>query len=434
MLSENSLRGGRLLRVVLAISIVSIFGGCSTPLPPVVEMPPAPVVAPPFMAQVVGLQWLNPLQRRDYPVEWQLLWTLGVVQPNRVDGKAIPKKYASVQALNTIANGKAGKIKFASYHQKYVRDLTGQFHENYFSSSQYFYNAFSLQDKSTWRELAGIRVEYALPKGWLEAGTAAAFTRDSIMARFEIGNKFAPTLWSHATPPDVRVTLGGANAGFTSLSAALAYLEQNPGQTVWVMGWDAPSFPPKDKQINENMVLLMLAGPNYNTERAPLAWLGYPATRKTSETWSATLDEASRNAGKRATDIGFVIHDAGNHAATSAARRASLANALDAAVTDFDFTKQAFDTPALLGEMGAGTALTNVALAIAHANHFGKQVLVAGTTSVDETTAVVVAPPALVRPIDAGAPWHRARKGNLAFKPWWGLRHDAKPAAQGFSN
>ncbi|ONR84611.1 virulence factor, partial [Burkholderia cenocepacia] len=31
--------------------------------------------AAPFVAQVVGLEWLNPLQRRDYPTEWQLLWT-----------------------------------------------------------------------------------------------------------------------------------------------------------------------------------------------------------------------------------------------------------------------------------------------------------------------------------------------------------------------
>ena len=433
MSTENSTRCGQVVRVVLAMCIVAVSGGCAMPPAPPTAAANAPPAAP-FMAQVVGLQWLNPLQRRDSPVEWQLLGTLGLVQPNKTDGKPVPKKYAAVQALNTLANGKAGKTKFASYHQTYVRELTGQFHENYFSSSHYFYNAFSLQDKTTWRELAGIHVQYALPKGWLEAGSAAAFARDSIMARFEIGNKLAPTLWSRATPPDVRVTLGGANAGFISLAAALAHLEANPEQTVWVMSWDAPSFPPKDKQINENMVLLMLAGPHYKTERAPLAWLGYPATRPAGQTWSATLDGATHNAGKRAADIGYVIHDAANQGASAAPRRASLANALDAAVPDFDFSRDAFDTPALLGEMGAGTALTNVALAIAHANHFGKQVLVAGTTAVDETTAVVVSPPAVVRRINANAPWHRARTGNLAFKPWWGLRHDAKAAAQGFSN
>lgn len=31
--------------------------------------------AKPFVAQVVGLMWLNPLQRMDYPTQWQLLWT-----------------------------------------------------------------------------------------------------------------------------------------------------------------------------------------------------------------------------------------------------------------------------------------------------------------------------------------------------------------------
>ena len=423
----------RRVHVGLAAGIASMLVACTTPVP--VAQAPAPGAAAPFRAQVVGLQWMNPLQRRDYPVEWQLLWTLGVVQPNKPEGKvkSIPKKYRSVQALNSIANGRGGRTKFAQYHQKYVRELTGQFHDNYFSSSEYFYNAFSLQDRSTWRELAGIHVEYALPKGWLDPNVAATYTRDAIVSRFEIGNKLAPTLWSHPTPPNVRVTLGGANAGFTSLAAALAYLEANPSKTVWVMNWDAPSYPPKDKQINENMVLLMLAGPHYNTERAPLAWLGYPASGRGGErgaTWQATLAQASRNVGAREADIGFVIHDAGNLADGSASRRASLASALGG----IDFDKQSFDTPAKLGEMGAGTALTNVALGIAYANRFGKQVLVAGTTALEDTTAVMVAPPAVVRPIDPNAPWHRAKVGNLAYKPWWGLRHDAKAAAQGFSN
>lgn len=43
---------------------------------------PNPAPTRPYMAQVVGLQWLNPLERMDYPTEWQLLWTLGLVKPN----------------------------------------------------------------------------------------------------------------------------------------------------------------------------------------------------------------------------------------------------------------------------------------------------------------------------------------------------------------
>lgn len=66
--------------------------------------------------------------------------------------------------------------------------------------------------------------------------------------------------------------------------------------------------------------------------------------------------------------------------------------------------KQAFNTHALLGEMGAGMALTNVALAIAYANHIGKTVLVAGTTDQSQPIATVVVPPAVVRPIRPDEP------------------------------
>lgn len=128
-----------------------------------------------------------------------------------------------------------------------------------------------------------------------------------------------------------------------------------------------------------------------------------------------------------------MIHDANNNHPASSDRLASLAQTLTAELVEFDFMKQTFNTPALLGEMGAGTALTNVALGIAYANHFGKHVLVAGTSDPAQPTAVVVTPPAKVRPIDATAPWFRARGGNNAHLPWWGLRHDAKPQSQGYS-
>ncbi|XLZ69589.1 hypothetical protein ABT364_24110 [Massilia sp. SR12] len=314
-----------------------------------------PQEAKSFQAQVVGLQWLNPLQRRDYPTEWQLLWTLGLAQPNKDDDmvKLKPEKYSKLQAIGIIASGNDGAETFKGYHHKYVEALTELYHDIYFSSSTYFYNAHSLTDKKTWRELAGIHIEYAIPEGRLDPVEAGNYLRDDLVGTFNIGNKAIPKAWSRATPPDVRVTTGGANAGFISLAAGLDYLQSHPNETVWVMNWDAPSFPPKSGQINENMVLLV--------------------------------------------------------------------------------KKQTFNTPALLGEMGAGTALTNVALGIAYANHIGKHVLVAGTTDSDQPTAVVVSPPAKVRPIDPNAPWFRARGGGSAFLPWWGLRHDAKPASQGYS-
>ena len=402
----------------------------------------------PFMAQVVGLQWLNPLQRKDYPTEWQLLWTLGLVSPNPDDDmvKIKPGKYGKLQAIGAIAAGNDGRETFAGFHEKYLNKLIYLYHDVYFSDSDYFYNAHSLENKATWRELAGIHVEYALPSGKLKSDQAAKVTQDMITDAFDIGNKNFPNAWTRDTPPDVRVTMGGANAGFTSLSAALDYLQAHPKETVWVMNWDAPSFPPKDEQINENMVLLILVGPDYPTGRAPLAWLGYPATTKASDyqaakelppraiqAWKAALEKAAQNTNKQPADIAYVIHDASNNPSSTSDRVATLARTLTEEVPEFDFMKQAFDTPRLLGQMGAGTALTDVALGIAYANHMGKTVLVAGTTDEAQPTATMVVPPAVVNPIRHDEPWFRARGGNTAYLPWWGLRKGAAKRSQGYS-
>jgi len=401
-----------------------------------------------FLAQVVGLQWLNPLQRKDYPTEWQLLWTLGLVSPNSNDDmvKMKPGKYGKLQAIGAIAVGNDGKETFAGFHHKYLEDLMYLYRDSYFSDSDYFYNAHSLKDKTTWRELAGLHVEYALPHGRLDPVDARKVTQSTITDAFDIGNKNFPNAWTRDTPPDVRVTMGGANAGFTSLSAALDYLQAHPKETVWVMNWDAPSFPPKDEQINENMVQLILAGPDYPTGRAPLAWLGYPATTKASDyqaakelppraiqAWKAAFEKAAHNVNKQPADIAYVIHDASNNPSSTSDRLATLARILTEEVPEFDFMKQAFDTPRLLGQMGAGTALTDVALGIAYANHMGKTVLVAGTTDEAQPTATMVVPPAVVNPIRHDEPWFRARGGNTAYLPWWGLRKGAAKRSQGYS-
>lgn len=434
--------------LVLAAFVVALIAG-TTPAsaaPAVVAAKPI-TPQPPFMAQVVGLQWLNPLQRVDYPTEWQLLWTMGFVKPNAEDAKVKqkPEKYTKVQQIGDIAYGNNGKETFEGYHYKYISELITPFRDIYFSDSSYFYNAHSLTDKTTWRELAGIHVEFALPAGKLDPGKAGEATREEIIGAFDIGNKSFPNAWSRATPPDVRVTMGGANAGFTSLAAGLTYLQSHPAETVWVMNWDAPSRP-LDAQINENMVLLFLAGADYKTGRAPLAWLGHPASARVDDferkaelpprlvqAWKAVFDKAAAQAQKQTIDIGFIIHDANNVQVDSSDRLAGLARTATEAIPEFDFVKQTFNTPALLGDMGAGTALTNVALAIAYANHFGKTVLVAGTTDPANPGATVVVPPAVVRPIDSAKPWFRARSIIHAHLPWWGVRFDAKETLQGFS-
>jgi hypothetical protein len=400
----------------------------------------------PFLAQVVGLEWLNPLQRRDYPTEWQLLWTLGLVKPNRNDDmvRTKPAAFTSLQSVAGIANGVHGEETFKGFQEKYVDKLLVLLGEPYAMNPNYFYTVHS-DDRRKWRELAGIHVEYAIPKNGLSVDETGAYLRDRIVGKFKIGNSSFKDLWSKDTPPDVHVTAGGPNAGFTSLNAALDYLQTHPQESVWVMNWDAPGFPPKDAQINENMVLLILAGPAMKTERVPLAWIGKAAsgnvkdfeaktgTTRLVQAWKATITDAARNANVSPTDIHYVIHDAGKGNDAASARLGSLSQTLTETLPEFDYQKQTFNTPALLGEMGAGTALTDVALAIGRANHLGGNVLVAGTTDAEHPTAVVIVPPSKLTPINPDSDWFRARGENNAYLPWWGRRLDTDYKVQGYS-
>ncbi|HIH2622713.1 TPA: virulence factor [Burkholderia cenocepacia] len=402
--------------------------------------------AAPFVAQVVGLEWLNPLQRRDYPTEWQLLWTLGLVKPNANDDmvRTNPKKYSTLQAVSIVADGRRGRESFAGFYKKYVRELLVLFRTRYVMNPDYFYTIGS-KYKREWRELAGVHVELALPAGRLDPEGAGAFLRDEMVNMYEIGNPSAKNLWIRDIPPDVHVTSGHGNAGFTSLNAALDYLAAHPDKSVWVMNWDAPSFPPQDEQINENMVVLFLAGPDLKTEREPLAWIGKAAQGSVQDfdakqgegravpAWKSTIDAAAANAGVAVSSLNYVIHDAGKGSAAASSRAASLSQGLAEAVPESDLRGETFNTSALLGDMGAGAALTDVALAIGRANHLGGNVLVAGTTDTEHPTAVVVVAPSKLTPIDPGKDWFRARGENNAYLPWWGRRHDARPASQGYS-
>ncbi|KVN00204.1 hypothetical protein [Burkholderia stagnalis] len=401
--------------------------------------------ARPFRAQIVGLAWLNPLQRRDYPAEWQLLWTQGLTAPNKNDDmvRTDPSSFSTLKSVASVAYGNRGKETLEGFYYKYVDELLSLFRIRYATNPGYFYTV-KPKDRKNWRELAGIHIELAVPRR-LGSGDTQAILRDFIKKRFLIGNPSFPNLWTRDTPPDVQVTQGGANAGFTSLNKALDYLQANPDKSVWVMNWDAPSFPPKDAQINENLVVLFLAGPNLDTEREPLAWIGKSATSDTREfdaevattrsvqAWKAAIEKASRNANIAVSDIQYVVHDAGKGSDAASARLAALSQTLTEVLPEYDYGKQMFNTAALLGDMGAGSALTDVALAIGRINHFGGNALIAGTTDAQHPVAVVVTPPSKLTPIDPDKDWFRARGENNAYLPWWGRRHDARPAAQGYS-
>nr|WP_175130457.1 virulence factor [Burkholderia puraquae] len=399
----------------------------------------------PFVAQVVGLMWLNPLQRMDYPTEWQLLWTQGLVVPNKNDDmvRTDPKSFAILQSVAGIAYGNRGEETFNGFYHKYVKKFLVLMRSRYFANTSYFYTVKSENSKD-WRELAGMHIEFALPPR-LDPIEAKTYLTNEFVECFEIGPPSPKTLWSRDTPPDVQITQGGANAGFTSLNKALDYLQANPDKTVWAINWDAPSFPPTDAQINENLVVLFLAGPNFNTEREPLAWIGKAATgnsqafspkvgtTRTVQAWKATIDQAARNAGVAVPDLKYIVHDAGKGSDASSLRIAALAQALTESLPEYDHQQQTFNTAALLGDMGTGSALTDVALAIGRINHYGGNALVAGTTDPEHPVAVVVLPPSTLTPLDPNKDWFRARGGNNAYLPWWGRRHDTDYGMQGYS-
>lgn len=430
------------LPVLLTVAALALWTGIRKDRTGAVSVPAAVVAATPspdrpFRAQVVGLEWLNPLQRQDYPTEWELLWTMGLVKPNENDDmvRTQPKNFTTLQPVAGVADGNQGRESFTGFYKKYVEQLLDLFGEVYVTNPKYFYNVHS-KDRRGWREMAGTHVEFSIPAGRLDPEDAKKYFINQFMGTFEIGVEDFPNLWSKNTPPDVHMTPGGPNAGFTSLNRALDYLQAHPDQSVWVMNWDAPSFPPKDSQMNENMVLLVLAGPDLNTEREPLAWIGRAATGNTEDfekkagttravqAWKATIEQATHYAGVSVSDIQFVVHDAGKSSDAASARLASLSQTLTEVLPEYNYPKQTFNTSALLGDMGAGTALTDVALAIGRANHFGGTTLVAGTTDPEHPTAVIVVPPAKLNPIDPKMPWWRARGAGSAYLPWWGKRHD----------
>ncbi|WP_244108636.1 virulence factor [Burkholderia anthina] len=425
-----------MMRPAQASPVLESSGNAS----PAIEQP-----AKPFFAQVVGLVWLNPLQRMDYPTEWQLLWAQGLSAPNKNDDmvRTDPKSFTTLQSVAGVAYGNRGTETFNGFYAKYIDKFILILRARYFSNRSYFYTV-KPENQRDWRELAGIRVEAAVPAR-LDADFAKSRMVNRMMNFFEIGPPSPKSLWSRDTPPDVQITQGGANAGFTSLNNALDYLQANPDKSVWAINWDAPSFPPTDAQINENLVVLFLAGPNFNTEREPLAWIGKAATGDTQaferqvgttravQAWKVTIDEAARNAGIAVPDIQYIFHDAGKASDATSSRLTPLTRTLTETLPEYDYMKQTFNTAGLLGDMGTGSALTNVALAIGRINHFGGNALVAGTTDPEHPVAVIVRPPSKLTPIDPTKDWFRARGGNNAYLPWWGRRYDVDYGMQGYS-
>ncbi|MET2988209.1 hypothetical protein ABXJ00_23760, partial [Herbaspirillum seropedicae] len=228
----------------------------------VIKAPLAVATEERFQVQVVGVQWLNPLMRRDYPTEWQLLWTLGIAKPNKDDDEVRrdPETFTTVQKIAPLTFNFRKKIVFSDgssvfpgFLSDYVEAILKPIGRQYALNSSYFYT-IQPENRKSWRELHGIRVEFAIPDvPMLTSDNAAERTREAFNGEFEFHN---PEISTENIPADVNITRGGASAGFTSLSAGMDYLEAHPDKTVWVMNMDAPEFPDYGR-ISENCTLLI---------------------------------------------------------------------------------------------------------------------------------------------------------------------------------
>jgi hypothetical protein len=431
---------GRLFGVnfYLVMGLFTFIAGCSqlTGLTRPEPLPASKVPSRPFQVQVVGVQWLNPLVRRDYPTEWQLLWTLGLVKPNQNDEKVVekPVKFTSAQPIAAVAVNLGGNT-MADFLATYVIETFKPIGRGYIMNGSYFYTIQPDKPRN-WRELHGIHVEFAMPNtSDISAEQGTKIVQERLGREFVFGS--VPKLSTADIPADVRTSVGGASVGFKSLASAMDYLEKHPDKTVWVYSWDCPDFP-KDEQLSENSTLLILAGPNFKTEREPLAWISRPSMQESNDfeasdglsrvarAWQAAIRKASEQATIAPKDIGYVIHDAGHGTEEKGARLSMLGQALATTTPELDFMKQTFNTPKLLGDMRAASAVTNIALAIAWTHQKSKPVLVAGTTEPERATVVVVTPPSKPRLMNPDKDWFRARGEGNAYLPWWGMRKDEK--------
>ncbi len=383
----------------------------------------AAVSAPPkpFTACLLGAQWLNPLQRCDYPTQWQLLWTLGAVGPNAGDELLVrdPERYGKPQVLQAVVD--ADGVKPGAHLTLYLEKLLDQLKDSYFNEPSAFYNTCA-EEKRQRRELAGLHVVCALPES-IDAEEAGRTVRDRIAAAFAL---------SASDAPSVRVVQGGAGAGLSALSSALDYLRNYPERTAWVLGWDAPDAGP-EPQLNDNLVLLVLGGPQLVTNREPLASLGYPAFSSAEDFEAkkdkppravqallAAFEQAAAKVSRAQFDARFVVHNAG----TDSDVLGHLGAALTMELPEFNVVKQSFNSGVFFGDAGACGALVNLALAAAHAHHHGQPALVADTSEPDRPRALMVAPPTRHLALEPGKPWFRARSELHAYLPWWSRPRD----------
>ena len=342
-------RSSALLLAVGALALCAVvLSGC-TSAPRAAPLSPEEQAARKahFAAQVVAVQWVGPVVWRDYPTQWNLYRLMGLAEPNPDDKEAkTDPDYQGIKAIRAIAGNQSGKASFGgNYLGLHLDEMLLPHRIPYFTVKNGFYSDAKGSNRPKWTD---VHVEFSgpdrpmwlpdspggLPISMSNAGAAEYGWPDGMIMTKEryrissspeqmrgivehqimsISGAYRPKNNPEHKLTEVVVRQGGPSMPFRSLAAALNWLETHPDKTAWVMAMDAPGYP-KTRQANENSVLIVLAHPDYDTLRQPLAWIhrvqnevvknpqhkeGHPTLRRAWETALAGALASGRSSPSR---------------------------------------------------------------------------------------------------------------------------------------
>ena len=423
-----------------------------------------------FTAQVVAVQWVGPVVWRDYPTQWNLYRLMGLAEPNPDDKEAkTDPDYQGIKAIRAIAGNVSGKASFDGYIESHLAEMLLPHRIPYFTVKSGFYSDAKGSNRPKWTDvhvefsgpdrimrlpdspggsLISLPEETAKKFGWtagvlmteeryLRSGSAEqmrGIVENQIMS---ISGSYRPENNPDHKLTEVVVRQGGPSMPFRSLAAALDWLEAHPDKTAWVMAMDAPGYP-KTRQANENSVLIVLAHPDYDTLRQPLAWIhrvqnevvknkqhdqGHPSLRRA---WETALAGALASGDVKPEQVGRIFHDSQLRSDTGKARIRRLMPAVQTLFPGAELDRDLFDVQTLFGDCGAATGALHLALAVAHVQAVGSPALAVSAAEDDTALAVLVTPPADRQPRDESKPWFRARSAAWAYWPWWAPERKGK--------
>ncbi len=415
-----------------------------------------------FAAQVVAVQWVGPVVWRDYPTQWNLYRLMGLAEPNPDDKEAkSDPDYQGIKAIRAIGSGGKGSSFGGGFIERHLVEMLLPHRIPYFTVKNGFYSDAKGSNRPKWTD---VHVEFSGPDrsmresdslglpALIDAATSREFgwgddvfitkerypfstsieqirgvVQEQIM---DISGSYRPENNPEHKLTEVVVRQGGPSMPFRSLAAALDWLETHPDKTAWVMSMDAPGYP-KTRQANENSVLIVLAHPDYDTLRQPLAWIhrvqnevvknpqhreGHPTLRRA---WETALAGALVSGEVKPEQVGRIFHDSQLRNDTGKARTRRLMPALQTLFPGAELERDLFDVQSLFGDCGAATGALHLALAVAHVQAAGTPALAVSAAEDDTALAVLVTPPAERQPRDESKPWFRARSAAWAYWPWW---------------